>query len=76
MSVRPSRLADVAQRPVGHPEISFAAMTTGPSDLVAAVNCRDAEDLCRYLTERVGALDAIPSTETAPVIRTLKRAGR
>jgi DNA-binding Lrp family transcriptional regulator len=75
MSVRPAQLADVAQRMADHPEISFAAMTTGPSNLVAAVNCRDAEDLCRYLTERVAAFDAIHSTETAPVIRTLKRAG-
>ncbi|MFF7752899.1 Lrp/AsnC family transcriptional regulator [Streptomyces sp. NPDC007971] len=75
MSVRPSQLADVATRMAEHPEVSFAAMTTGPSNLVAAVNCRDAEDLCRYLTERVAVLDTIDSIETAPVIRTLKRAG-
>ncbi|MGI5466205.1 Lrp/AsnC family transcriptional regulator [Streptomyces sp. CA-132043] len=74
MSVRPSELADVARRMADHPEVSFAAMTTGPSNLVAAVNCRDAEDLCRYLTERLASLDAIQSIETAPVIRTLKRA--
>ncbi|WP_043268716.1 Lrp/AsnC family transcriptional regulator [Streptomyces sp. CT34] len=74
MSVRPSQLADVARRMASHPEVSFAAMTTGPSNLVAAVNCRDTEDLCRYLTERVAALDAIHAIETAPVIRTLKRA--
>ncbi|WP_405412983.1 Lrp/AsnC family transcriptional regulator [Streptomyces decoyicus] len=75
MSVQPSQLVDVAQAMAGHPEVSFAAMTTGPSNLVAAVNCRNADDLCRYLTERVAALDAIRSIETAPVIRTLKRAG-
>ncbi|GEC10012.1 AsnC family transcriptional regulator [Streptomyces spinoverrucosus] len=75
MSVQPSRLADVARTMADHPEISFAAMTTGPSNLLAAVNCRDAEDLCRYLTERVAALDGIQSIETAPVIRTLKGAG-
>ncbi|MEU7638802.1 MULTISPECIES: Lrp/AsnC family transcriptional regulator [unclassified Streptomyces] len=74
MSVQPSRLADVALAMAEHPEVSFAAMTTGPSNLVAAVNCRDTEDLCRYLTERVAALDAIRSIETAPVIRTLKGA--
>ncbi|GHI10206.1 hypothetical protein [Streptomyces cellostaticus] len=38
------------------------------------MNCRNAEDLCRYLTQRVAALDAIHSIETAPVIQTLKRA--
>ncbi|MEU9124890.1 AsnC family transcriptional regulator [Streptomyces sp. NPDC048506] len=74
MSVEPAGLADAARALAGHPEVSFAAMTTGPSNLVAAVNCRDADDLCRYLTERVAALDAVRSVETAPVIRTLKRA--
>ncbi|MFI6769360.1 Lrp/AsnC family transcriptional regulator [Streptomyces sp. NPDC050355] len=75
MSVRPSKLSDAAHELAGHPEVSFAAMTTGPSNLVAAVNCRSADDLCRYLTERVAALDAVRSLETAPVIRTLKRTG-
>ncbi|MFB6440814.1 Lrp/AsnC family transcriptional regulator [Streptomyces sp. NPDC056411] len=75
MSVRPSGLAAVAQAMAGHPEVSFAALTTGPSNLVAAVNCRSSDDLCRYLTERVAALDAVRSVETAPVIRTLKRSG-
>ncbi|MGW9048006.1 Lrp/AsnC family transcriptional regulator [Streptomyces lydicus] len=75
MSVRPSGLLRVAQAMAEHPEVAFAAMCTGPSNLVAAVNCRDAEDLCRYLTERVATLDAVRSVETAPVIRTLKRTG-
>jgi DNA-binding Lrp family transcriptional regulator len=75
MSVRPSGLLKVAQALAGHPEVSFAALTTGPSNLVAAVNCRDTQDLCRYLTERVGAFDAIRTLESAPVIRTLKRTG-
>ncbi|MER7154381.1 Lrp/AsnC family transcriptional regulator [Streptomyces lydicus] len=75
MSVRPSGLLQVAQAMAEHPEVCFAALCTGPGNLVAAVNCRDAEDLCRYLTERVAALDAVRSVETAPVIRTLKRTG-
>ncbi|MGW2628832.1 hypothetical protein ACWC2K_05795 [Streptomyces chattanoogensis] len=40
----------------------------------AAVNCRNPDDLCRCITERVAALDAVRSLETTPVIRTLKRA--
>ncbi|WP_438489108.1 Lrp/AsnC family transcriptional regulator [Streptomyces sp. S186] len=75
MSVRPSRLAAVAARLAGHPEVSFAAMTTGPTNLVAAVTCRDSLDLARCLTERIASSDAIRTMETAPVIRTVKRAG-
>ncbi|MET7903680.1 Lrp/AsnC ligand binding domain-containing protein [Streptomyces sp. NPDC005355] len=58
-----------------HPEVSLVAMTTGPANLLAAVNCRDAHHLSRYLTERIASLDAIRTMETAPVIRTVKRAG-
>ncbi|BDM71052.1 AsnC family transcriptional regulator [Streptomyces nigrescens] len=75
MSVRPSRLAAVASAMAEHPEVSLVALTTGPTNLLAAVNCRDSVDLARYLTERIAALDAIRSIETAPVIRTVKRAG-
>ncbi|WP_131742298.1 Lrp/AsnC family transcriptional regulator [Actinomadura roseirufa] len=75
MSVRPSALADVASALAAHPEASFVALTTGPTNLVAAVNCRGTADLGRYLTERVATLEAITALESAPVIRTIKRAG-
>jgi DNA-binding Lrp family transcriptional regulator len=75
ISVRPSRLDAVASAVAAHPEVSLAALTTGPTNLLAAVNCRDSADLARYLTERIASLDAVRTLETAPVIRTLKRAG-
>ncbi|WP_225992584.1 Lrp/AsnC family transcriptional regulator [Actinomadura montaniterrae] len=75
MAVRPSALQDVATAVAAHPEVSFVALTTGPTNLVAVVNCRDTEDLARYLTERVASLDGIATLESAPVIRTVKRAG-
>ncbi|MEU9504157.1 Lrp/AsnC family transcriptional regulator [Streptomyces sp. NPDC048196] len=75
MSVRPSRLTAVATAMAEHPEVSLVALTTGPTNLLAAVNCRNSVDLARYLTGRIAALDAIRSIETAPVIRTVKRAG-
>ncbi|MDL4776734.1 Lrp/AsnC family transcriptional regulator [Actinomadura xylanilytica] len=75
MSVRPSQLTAVAAAMADHPEVSLVALTTGPTNLLAAVNCRDPLDLSRYLTERIASLDAIRSIETAPVIRTVKRAG-
>ncbi|MEV0619429.1 AsnC family transcriptional regulator [Nonomuraea sp. NPDC050404] len=75
MSVRPSELLHVARTLAGHPEIVFAAVTTGPTNLLAAAVCRDSADLYRYLTERVSALDAVQRLETAPVMRTMKRTG-
>jgi DNA-binding Lrp family transcriptional regulator len=75
MSVRPSGLVKVAKALAKHKEVSFAAVTTGPTNLVATVICRDARDLYRYLTERVSALDEVHTMETAPVVRTVKRNG-
>jgi DNA-binding Lrp family transcriptional regulator len=75
MSVQPARLTAVASALAEHPEVSLVAQTTGRTNLLAAVNCHDDLDLARYLSESVAALDAIQSIETAPVIRTVKRAG-
>ncbi|MER6001332.1 Lrp/AsnC family transcriptional regulator [Nonomuraea angiospora] len=75
MAVRPSELLHVAGTLAGHPEISFASVTTGPTNLLATAICRDNADLYRYLTERVSALDAVQTLETAPVLRTVKRTG-
>lgn len=75
MSVPPAELTGAAEAIAGHPEASFVALTTGPTNLVATVHCRDTADLARYLTERVAALPAVRTLESAPVIRTVKRAG-
>lgn len=73
--VDPSRLAEAGAAVATHPEVAFAAATTGPTNLVLSVHCRDNADLYRYLTERLGALDMLHDVEIAPVIRTFKRAG-
>ena len=51
------------------------AATTGPTNLMAGVTCRDTQDLFRYLTERVAPLDGVRELKTAPVISTVKRLG-
>jgi DNA-binding Lrp family transcriptional regulator len=56
-----------------HPEVAFAAATTGASNLVAAVVCPTADALYTYLTRRVPALTGIQQVETAPVIRQIKQ---
>ncbi|GAA1961121.1 Lrp/AsnC ligand binding domain-containing protein [Amycolatopsis minnesotensis] len=54
----------------GHPEIAFAAATTGPTNLCASVLCANQRELYRYLTTRVAAPPASTRVETAPVIKT------
>lgn len=73
LSVPPASAVAVAQSLATDAEISFVALTTGKTNLVATVHCRDASHLARFLTERVAALPAITSLESAPLLRTVKR---
>jgi DNA-binding Lrp family transcriptional regulator len=75
MSVAPGRLDAVATALAGHGELAVVAATTGPTNLLAQALCDGPADLHRYLTRELGALDGIRTVETAPVLRTLKRAG-
>ncbi|MBE8517435.1 Lrp/AsnC family transcriptional regulator [Amycolatopsis sp. H6(2020)] len=75
-SVPPAHLAQTGAAVAAHPEVTFCAATTGPTNLLISTVCRDNRDLYRYLTERLGALPYIGEIQTAPVIRVVKRAGR
>jgi DNA-binding Lrp family transcriptional regulator len=75
LAVPPSRLAGVGTALAGHPEVAFAAATTGPANLIASVGCRDVEALYDYVATSLGGIDAISAVETAPVVRAVKRAG-
>ncbi|MDX3187982.1 Lrp/AsnC family transcriptional regulator [Streptomyces sp. MN03-5084-2B] len=75
LTVSPARLAEAGETLASHPETSFAVATTGTTNLTAMVNCRDGRDLYRYLTDRVAGIRGVQTLESAPVIRTVKRAG-
>jgi DNA-binding Lrp family transcriptional regulator len=75
LSVEPSRLEATGRALASHPEIPFAAATTGPSNLVASAVFRDTRHLYQYLTGELAALPGVSSVQTAPIIRTLKRTG-
>ncbi|AXX30509.1 Lrp/AsnC family transcriptional regulator [Actinosynnema pretiosum subsp. pretiosum] len=76
LSVAPAHLAEAGTALAQHPEVAFAAATTGPTNLCATAVCADQRALYRYLTTRIAALPAVTHVETAPVIKTLKQAGR
>ena len=73
LSVEPARLAEAGQAIATHPEIPFAAATTGPTNLVASALFRDTRHLYDYLTGELAGLPGVTSVQTAPIIRTLKR---
>ncbi|SHM93601.1 Lrp/AsnC family transcriptional regulator [Cryptosporangium aurantiacum] len=75
LSVAPHALVQAAETLAGHPEVPFVAATTGSTNIVASLVCRDVGALYEYLTNRVAAIPAINHIETNPIVRTLKREG-
>ncbi|EIV91793.1 Lrp/AsnC family transcriptional regulator [Frankia sp. QA3] len=75
LEVEPARLAEAGTALAGHEQVAFAGATTGTANLYAAVGCRNAGALYRYLTGPVAAIPGIRRIETAPIHRNLKGAG-
>ncbi|WP_377272975.1 Lrp/AsnC family transcriptional regulator [Peterkaempfera sp. SMS 1(5)a] len=75
LDIDPASLERAGTAMAQHPEVSFAAATTGSTNLYASLHCADAPSLYRYLTTRIATIPGMRSCATAPVHRTLKGAG-
>jgi DNA-binding Lrp family transcriptional regulator len=73
VSVDPAHLEGAGRAIATHPEIPFAAATTGPTNLAASALFRDTRHMYEYLTSRLTELPGLRAVETAPVIRRVKR---
>ncbi|MFJ8435970.1 AsnC family transcriptional regulator [Kitasatospora sp. NPDC094019] len=73
LNVAPAHLRTVGEALATHPQIAFAAATTGTSNLVANGIFRDPAELYDYLHHRIGPLPGIHHTETAMTLREIKR---
>lgn len=71
----PRHLMEIGQGLGEHDEVLFAGATSGSSNLLALVLCRDAGDLHRYLTTKVAALDGINAYDVSVIARRVKQAG-
>jgi DNA-binding Lrp family transcriptional regulator len=72
LTVEPAALETVGAALAEHPEVGYAAATTGPTNIYASVVCSRTPDLYTYLTRRIAPLPGIRQVETAPVLRNLK----
>lgn len=75
MAVTPADLDRVATTLATHDELAVVAATTGQTNLIAHALCPGPAALHHYLTHRLGALPAIHTLHTAPVLETMKAAG-
>jgi DNA-binding Lrp family transcriptional regulator len=75
LAVDPAHLDAAGRAVTAHPEVPYAAATTGPTNLVVSAAFRDTRHLYEYLTTRLTALPGVRTVETAPIIGTLKQGG-
>jgi DNA-binding Lrp family transcriptional regulator len=76
LKIDPACLDAAGRAIAAHPEIPFAAATTGATNLAASAVFADTRQLYEYLTTRLAGLPGLQSVESAPVIGTVKRLGR
>lgn len=74
LRVAPAHLQRVGEELAGHDEVAFAGAISGDHNVLAIVNCRDAEDFYRYLTTRVAAVPGIDAYAVSIRVRRLKQA--
>ncbi|MDI2128556.1 Lrp/AsnC family transcriptional regulator [Yinghuangia seranimata] len=75
MSVPPKDLTAVMAALSEHPEIVFVGATTGQTNVVASVVCRDERDLFRYMSTELAALEQVAWVESSTTFRQFKREG-
>ncbi|MEV0275264.1 AsnC family transcriptional regulator [Streptomyces sp. NPDC050610] len=90
ITVTPGGLEATARALSDHPQVRFAAATTGQANLLVAVAAADLDALYSFLTGTVGtagavsttatvgavgALERISGIETVPILATVKRTG-
>ena len=76
LKIEPASLDAAGRTIAAHPEIPFAAATTGATNLAVSAVFRDTRDLYAYLTTRLADLPGLQSVESAPIIGTFKRTAR
>ncbi|MBV9660188.1 MAG: Lrp/AsnC family transcriptional regulator, partial [Acidimicrobiales bacterium] len=68
MSVAPAYLMQVGEAMATHREVPFVSVTTGPTNLVASIACRNDRALFEYLNTRIAPLEGVSHVEVEPII--------
>jgi len=76
LRVDPDRLEAVASAVAALEEVTYVVITAGGFDVICEVVCEDNAHLLRVLSERLGAIEGIRSTETMVELRFVKESHR
>lgn len=72
LSVAPAYLLEAGEALGAHREVPFAAATTGSTNLVASLACRDDYALFEFLTREIAPLRGVTHLQTSPIMRSVK----
>jgi len=73
--VEPAHLDQTGRAIARHPEVPFAAATTGHTNLLISARFRGTRHLYHYITARLTGLPGIRSLETSHIVGRFKQAG-
>jgi Lrp/AsnC family transcriptional regulator for asnA, asnC and gidA len=72
VSVDADKIERVAKAVAELPEVSYLVMTLGSFDLTVEVFCRDLNHLTDFVTQQIGRIPGVRSTETLMIARSYK----
>lgn len=75
LTIDPTHLLAAGGIAARMPEVTFAAASTGATNLMLSVACTDNAHLFRVVTDRLGSIPGIQGLEISPVLRRIKQAG-
>ncbi len=67
-----SKLLEVAEKVAKLDEVIYLIISSGRYDLFAEVVCRDHEDLLRFISERLSAVDGVRESESFMYLKIIK----
>lgn len=66
------RMLEVAEAVAGLPEVVYLIVVSGQYDLMTEVFCRDPEELLRFITEKLYAIDGVREVESFLHLKIIK----
>ena len=72
VSVDSNKIDHAARQIAGFSEVSYLVMTLGSYDLTIEVFCRDLHHLTELVTQKIGVIPGVRSTETLMIARSYK----
>ena len=66
------RMLEIAEQVAALPEVVYLIVVSGQYDLLAEVFCRDPEELLKFLTEKLYAIDGVREAESFMHLKIVK----